>query len=136
MPDGNNTQSKFKDNGGSTNSPGYPEWYLQRGLRVADLMISIDKGKTPEIAKQMINDYRNVVFITGRINTNANAIAQVYYTDSIMLRDTIDNIKSIPYVTRVEFAEFVEIYGRKSDKQIEEDAAELLNSSGRIGRPA
>ena len=115
----------------ATISPAYPEWYLQRGLRVADLMISVDKGKTSEVSMQIFNDNRNIVFVTGRINTNANAIAQVYYTDSVMLRDTIESIRSIPYVTRVEFAEVVEIYGRKSDKQIEEDSTKLLNSSGR-----
>lgn len=131
MPDGRNTQAKFNGNGESTNSPAYPEWYLQRGLRVADLLISIDKGKSSEVSKQIIRDNRNVVFITGRINVVANVIAQVYFTDSLMLRDTIESIKSLPSVSRVEFTEVVEIYGRKSDKQIEEDATKLLNSSGR-----
>jgi len=72
-----------------------------------------------------------VVFISGRINVVANVIAQVYFTDSMMLRNTIESIKSIPFVSRVEFTEVVEIFGRKTDKQIEEDTEKLLNSSGR-----
>ena len=131
MPDGRNTQSKYNGNGKSAISPAYPEWYLQHGLRVADLMISVDKGKTSQVAKHMINENRNVVFVTGRINTNANAIAQIYFTDSSMVSDIIESTKSISYVTRVEFAEYVEVFGRKSDKQIEEDVTKLLNTSGR-----
>ena len=131
MPDGRNTQSKYNGNGESTNLSSSPEWYLQRGLRVADLMISIDKGKSSEISRQIFNDNRNVVFITGRVNVVANVIAQVYFSDSMMLRNTIESIKSMPHVSRVEFTEVVEIYGRRPHKQIEEDTTRLLKSSGR-----
>jgi hypothetical protein len=37
----------------------------------------------------------------------------------------------MPFVSRVEFTEVVEIIGRKPDNQIEEDVRKLLNSSGR-----
>lgn len=131
MLNGRNTQTKYNNSENSINSIVYPEWYLQHGLRVADLLISVDKGKSSEVSKQIIQENRNVVFISGRINVVANVIAQVYFTDSMMLRNTIESIKSIPFVSRVEFTEVVEIFGRKTDKQIEEDTEKLLNSSGR-----
>jgi hypothetical protein len=131
MPDGRNTQSRYNNDAEATISPAYPEWYLQHGLRVADLLIAIEKGKSSEISKQIIQKYKNVVFITGRINNAANVIAQIYFSDSTMLRDMIEGIKALPFVTRVEFTEVVEIFGRKENKRIEEDAMKLLSSSGR-----
>jgi hypothetical protein len=131
MPNGRKTQTRYNGNGEFAITPAHPEWFLQRGLRVADLLISIDKGKSSEISKQIFADNRNVVFITGRVNVVANVIARVYFTDSMMLRDTIESVKSIAYVSRVEFTEVVEIFGRRPSKQIEEDVKKLLNSSGR-----
>jgi hypothetical protein len=131
MPNGRNTQAEYNKSRDSPNSIVYPEWYLQHGLRVADLLISIDKGKSSEIAKQILQANRNVLFISGRVNVIANIIAQVYFTDSMMLRDITESIKAIPYVNRVEFSEVVEIIGRRPDNQIEEDVRKLLNSSGR-----
>ena len=131
MPDGRNTQSEFNGNGESAASPAYPEWFLQRGLRFAELLISIDKGASREVAKQIIHKNSNVVFVTGRVNVVANVMAEVYFSDSRMLRNIIEDIKSLPNVSRVEFTEMVEVFGRRDDKQVEEDATKLVKSSGR-----
>ena len=131
MPDGRNTQSLNNRNGETAKSPHFPEWYLQRSLRIADLLISIDKGKSSEVAKQLIVDNKNIILLTGRVNVVANMMASTYFSDSKMLRDTIERIKSVPFVSRVEFTEVVEIYGRRDERQIEQDASRLLKSSGR-----
>jgi hypothetical protein len=99
----------------------YPEWFWEQGFRVADLLIMVDRGKTGQVAKQIFQQNSRVISTSWRINAIANLVAEIYYIDSNMLNDTIESIKSIENVSRVEFSEIVKVVDRRSTAQIHRD---------------
>ena len=88
-------------------------------------MMLVRGGKTEQVAKQLFQKHSHVISTSWRINSIANLIAQVYYTDSNMLNDTIESIKAIEYVDKVEFSEIVKVVDRRSTKQIIQDIETL-----------
>lgn len=109
----------------------YPEWFWEQGFRVADLLIMVDRGRTEQVAKQIFQQNRHVISTSWRINAIANLVAEIYYTDSNMLNETIESIKSIENVSRVEFSEIVGVVDRKSTAQIHRDI-EVLGAENRF----
>jgi hypothetical protein len=103
----------------------YPEWFWEQNLRVADLLILVSKGQTGRVAKEIYDRFENTIFVTWRINAIANIIAQVYYTDSNMLNETIEQIKGLDNVEKLEFSEIVKIVGRRSHREIAESISRL-----------
>jgi hypothetical protein len=103
----------------------YPEWFWEQGLRVADLLILVDKGKTESVARQIFRENKHIISTSWRINAIANLFAQIYYTDSEMLNDTIEVARSHDSVSKVEFSEIVKVVDKRSDKQIEENVKAL-----------
>jgi hypothetical protein len=55
----------------------------------------------------------------------ANLAAQIYYKDSNMLNETIEQIKALENVERAEFSEIVKIVGRRSHREIAESISRL-----------
>ena len=102
----------------------FPEWFWEN-LRVADLLILVDRGKTEPVAKQIYQRNRHVISTSWRINAIANLFAEIYYTDSNMLNDTIESIRSIDNVGKVEFSEIVKVVDRRSTAQIVQDIETL-----------
>ena len=96
----------------------YPEWFWEQDLRVADLLILVSKGQTGRGAKEIYQRFENVILVSWRINAVANLFAQVYYRDSNMLNETIEEIRGIADVEKLEFSEIVKIVGRRSHKEI------------------
>jgi hypothetical protein len=103
----------------------FPEWFWEQNLRVADLLILVDKGKTEQVAKQIYQRNRHVISTSWRINAIANLFAEIYYTDSNMLNDTIESIRAIDNVGKVEFSEIVKVVDRRSTAQIVQDIETL-----------
>jgi hypothetical protein len=103
----------------------FPEWFWEQNLRVADLLILVDKGKTEQVAKQIFQRNRHVISTSWRINAIANLFAEIYYTDSNMLNDTIESIRAIDNVGKVEFSEIVKVVDRRSTAQIVQDIETL-----------
>ena len=52
--------------------------------------------------------------VSTRINSEHNVAAQIIYNDTAELHSLLENIKSIPYVTSLEWSEMVEIIGDNS----------------------
>jgi hypothetical protein len=103
----------------------FPEWFWEKGLRVADLLIMVDNGRTEQVAKQIFQRTEHVISTSWRINAIANLVAEIYYTDSNMLNDTIESIKSIDNVSKVEFSEIVKVVDRRSTAEIHKDIEAL-----------
>ena len=85
----------------------------QLGWRTADLLISVEKGKAEETAQKLLeNNKVNVIVASLRIgHPQVDIMADVFYRDSIELHGLTEKVKSMPYVTYVEWAEVVKVVG-------------------------
>jgi DNA-binding Lrp family transcriptional regulator len=86
------------------------------GWRIADLLISVEKGKAEETAQKLLeNNKVNVIMASLRIgNPQVDIMADVFYRDSIELHNLTEKVKAMPYVTYVEWAEVVKVVGSNS----------------------
>jgi hypothetical protein len=103
----------------------YPEWFWEQDLRVADLLVLVNKGQTGRVANEIYDKFQNAILVSWRINAVANLVAQIYYKDSNMLNETIEQIKALENVGRAEFSEIVKIVGRRSHREIAESISRL-----------
>lgn len=99
----------------------YPEWFWEQKFRFADILILVGKGKTEEVAREVYRRYKNILTTSWRINTVANLVVQAYYSDSNMLKDMIEGIKTVDNVERVEFSEYVDVVNRRSYEEVMKD---------------
>jgi len=85
----------------------------QLGWRKADLMISVDKGNCEDVAKKLLEECKNNVVATSlRIgDPQVNVMAEIFYKDSEELHNLMEDIRSMPSVISVEWAEVVGIVG-------------------------
>jgi len=86
--------------------------YKAFGGRVGDLIINVDKGKSKEVAQFLLKKYKNnITHCHTRINSEHNVSAQVVYKDTEELHSLVESIKTIEYVTNVQWSEMVELIG-------------------------
>jgi DNA-binding Lrp family transcriptional regulator len=83
------------------------------GWRVADLLISVEKGKAEETAQKLLQASKNnVITASLRIgHPQIDIMASVFYKNSQELHKLTETIKAMPYVTYVEWAEIVKVVG-------------------------
>jgi DNA-binding Lrp family transcriptional regulator len=81
------------------------------GWRLADLSISVEKGRAKKTAQELVGSRRNNVIVASpRIGDPiVDIMANVFYKDSQELHDLIESVKAMPNVTHVEWSEIVEI---------------------------
>jgi DNA-binding Lrp family transcriptional regulator len=85
------------------------------GGKMGDIVINVDKGRSREVATNILKKYKsNVMNVSTRINSEHNVAAQIIYEDTAELHNLLENIKSIPYVTSLQWSEIVEIIGDNS----------------------
>jgi DNA-binding Lrp family transcriptional regulator len=85
------------------------------GGKIGDAVINVDKGKSREVATNILKKYKtNVMSVSTRINSEHNVAAQIIYNDTAELHNLLESIKSIPYVTSLLWSEMVEIIGDNS----------------------
>lgn len=91
------------------------------GWRIADLLITVEKGKAEEMAKKLLQDGKNnVVAASLRIgHPQVDIMAEVFYRDSQELHRLTETIKSMEYVTFVEWVEVVKVVGNNLPNMIE-----------------
>ena len=89
----------------------------QLGWRTADLLVSVEKGKAEETARKLLDEQGiNIISASLRIgHPQVDIMADVFYRDSIELHSLIQRVKSMPYVTYVEWAELVKVVGNNFD---------------------
>jgi len=83
------------------------------GWRLADLLISVEKGKGEETAQKLLQNHgSNVIIASLRIgHPQVNIMAGIFYRDSQELHYLTEKVKSMQYVTYVEWAEVVKVVG-------------------------
>lgn len=106
----------------------FPDWFWDQELRVADLLILVNKGETENVARQIFQQNKNVVFTSLRVNTVANLFAHIYYDNSRMLHDTIESIKAIPHVEKLEFSEVIKVVDKRDSAEILHDVKILMGA--------
>jgi DNA-binding Lrp family transcriptional regulator len=86
--------------------------YKAFGGRMGDLIISIDKGKSREVAQTLLKKYKNnIVSCNTRINSEHNVSAHTVFKDTQELYELVESIKSLDYVNGVQWSELVEDLG-------------------------
>ena len=96
------------------------------GWRVADLLITVEKGKAEETARQLLqNDKGNVVVASLRIgHPKVDVMAEVFYKDSQELHRLTETIKGMEYVSYVEWAEIVKVVGNNLSAMVDKVLAD------------
>ena len=83
--------------------------YKAFGGRIGDLIVSVDKGKSKEIAQILLKKYKNnILSCDTRINSMHNVSAHVVYKNTEELYELIENIKTMDYVDGIQWSEMVE----------------------------
>lgn len=86
--------------------------YKAFGRRMGDLIISIDKGKSREVAQTLLKKYKNnIVSCNTRINSEHNVSAHTVFKDTQELYELVESIKTLDYVNGVQWSELVEDLG-------------------------
>ena len=82
---------------------------------MGDTIINVDKGRSREVAGSILKKFKsNVMNVSTRINSEHNVAAQIIYNDTAELHNLLENIKSIPCVTSLQWSEMVEMIGDNS----------------------
>jgi DNA-binding Lrp family transcriptional regulator len=93
--------------------------YKTFGGRVRDLIVSVDRGKSKEVAQNLLrNTKNNVISCFTKINSQHNVSAHVIYKDTEELYELIESIKTMDYVTGVNWSEMVEVIGDNNSEVI------------------
>ena len=93
--------------------------YKAFGGRIGDLIVSVDKGKSKEIAQILLKKYKNnIVSCDTRINSMHNVSAHVVYKNTEELYELIENIKTMDYVDGIQWSEMVEAIGENNSEVI------------------
>jgi DNA-binding Lrp family transcriptional regulator len=93
--------------------------YKAFGARIGDLIVSVDRGKSKEIAQNLLKKYKNnIVSCDTRINSEHNVSARIIYKNTEELFHLIENIKTMDYVTGVSWSEMVEVIGDNNSEVI------------------
>jgi DNA-binding Lrp family transcriptional regulator len=83
--------------------------FMAFGARVGDLVIGVDKGRSKELARFLLQHYKaNILSCTIRINSTHNVMAHIVYKDSQELYNLMESIKSLEYVDNVQWSEIIE----------------------------
>src|SRR5918911_1815716 len=86
--------------------------YRAFAARVGDLIINVDKGKSDEVAQNILRKYKNnVVYCHTRIDLVHSVFAHVIYKNTEDLYYLIENIKAMEYVNGLSWSEMVNVIG-------------------------
>lgn len=95
----------------------------EMGWRTADLFLSVEKGRSEELAKKILdsNGNNNIILNTSlRIgDPEINVSAQVLYKGSEELLEIIESVKAMPYVKNVDWSETVKVVGNNNIGMLE-----------------
>jgi DNA-binding Lrp family transcriptional regulator len=102
--------------------------FMAFGARIGDLVIGVDKGRSKELARFLLQHYKaNILSCTIRINSTHNVMAHIVYKDSKELYNLIESVKSQEYVGSVQWSEVIEEVMGEENNYFEVIKA-LLNS--------
>jgi len=82
------------------------------GYRTAQIFIDVQGGRAKETGEELLKKYdRNVVNASTRINSTNNLCLEVVYNGSEELHYLLEEIKSLPLATKVDWSEQVMLIG-------------------------
>ncbi len=82
------------------------------GYRTAQIFIDVQGGRAKETGEELLKKYdRNVVNASTRINSTNNLCLEVVYNGSEELHYLLEEIKSLPLATKVDWSEQVMMIG-------------------------
>ena len=86
--------------------------YKAFGGREGDLIINVNNGKSKEVAEYLLKNYKdNITFVHTRINSSHNVSAHIVYKDTQELHELMESVRTMDYVTGVQWSEMVELVG-------------------------
>jgi DNA-binding Lrp family transcriptional regulator len=97
------------------------------GYRTAQIFIDVQRGKAKEVGENMLVKYdKNVIGASTRINSSNNLCLDVVYNGSEELHNLLEEIKSIPVASKVDWSEQVMVIGDNVTKIIKNTLADRL----------
>ncbi len=92
--------------------------------RSGEFFLKVIKGKAREIAEQTFEKYdKHVTMVTLTSNTVGNMIAHIYFRNSSNMFSIMEDLRRVPNVEDVMYAEHIERVGERKPRFILEDLA-------------
>jgi DNA-binding Lrp family transcriptional regulator len=89
--------------------------------RSGEFFITVGKGRTQLVARQIFDKYPYLTMVTTTVNSVGNLVAHIYFRDSSEMFTILEDLKRIPDVTNVEYAEHIEKIGERKPTFMLED---------------
>ena len=98
------------------------------GYRTAQIFVDVEGGRARETGEELLKKYdRNVVNASTRINSGNNLCLEVVYNGSDELHFLLEEIKSLPLATNVDWSEQVMVIGDNLSGIIRNSLTDKLN---------
>jgi len=98
--------------------------------RSGEIFASVEKGNANEVAKEIFAKYvNNLTLVSTTMNNVGNLIFHIYFRTSPQMFSIIEEIKKLPYVGEVLYAEHIEVLGERKPRFILEDFMKSSNGA-------
>jgi len=98
--------------------------------RSGEIFVRVQKGKTNEVAMEVFEKYKNnMTFVTTTMNNVGNLIMHIYFRTSPQMFAIIEDLRRMPNVEEVLYAEHIEVLGERKPRFILEDFMKSSNSA-------
>jgi len=103
--------------------------------RSGEIFVRVLKGRTEEVAGDIFNKYAsNVTLVSTTMNNVGNLIIHIYYRNSPQMFSILEELRRMPGVDDVMYAEHIDIVGERKPKFILEDFMKNSRSDRGNGR--
>ena len=98
-------------------------------FRRGEIFLRVSSGLTVEVAKKAFEKYdKNITLASTTMNNVGNLIMHIYYRSSPQMFAIIEELKRIPSVDEVLYAEHIEVVGERKPRFILEDLRKAQRS--------
>jgi DNA-binding Lrp family transcriptional regulator len=88
--------------------------------RTASINVKVERGRAEETGKEILDRFPDIVVrVSTRLNTHSNIAVDIIYKTSQDLHSMLEQIKSMPYVSYVDWSEIVKVIGDNTYKVID-----------------
>ena len=95
------------------------------GLRPVQFWVKVEGGKADEVAKNIFDKYYNVLNATIQMNALSNVGVLASFNNSEEMFWMLEEIKSMKYVSRVEYAEIIDVVGERQSNYFKREKQNL-----------
>ena len=98
--------------------------------RSGEIFVRILQGKAEEVAKEIFDRYENnITLVSTTMNNVGNLIIHIYFRTSPQMFAIIEELRRMPGVEDVLYAEHIEVLGERKPRFILEDLMKNKNSA-------